>query len=382
MRTPTILAHTTPASDVGFDSLSIPTYRGSTITYPDYESFRDRWRRQRSSYTYGLSGTPTTRTLQNKLTELEGALDTFLTPSGLMSITVAILATVKTGEVILLPDNVYPPVRRFASTTLSNLGVTARYYDPLAFDDALFEDGPVRLVWIEAPGSTTMEIPDIPAIAKRAAARGALVGCDNTWATPILCKPLALGADIVVEAVTKYLSGHSDILLGSISVRDESLAAAIYDCARSLGVGVSPDDCFLALRGIETAAVRLDHIARTAMDLANWLAAKDCVAEVLYPALANSPHHERWRNLYRGASGLFSIVLEDEDDATFSARFKSLKVFSLGASWGGTHSLLVPVVLDAERTVNRTYANRKIVRLSAGLESTEDLLEDLAKILA
>ncbi|MCG8511665.1 MAG: PLP-dependent transferase, partial [Rhodospirillales bacterium] len=187
MQTPSVIVQTRPASKDGFDSLSVPTYRGSTITFPDYSSFKRRGNRHRSSYSYGLSGTPTTRTLQNKLTELEGACDTFLTPSGLMAITVAVLSLVKAGDVVLLPDNVYPPVRRFASTTLSKLGVGVHYYNPLELDPDLFERAPVKLVWIEAPGSTTMEIPDVPDIVGRAKACGALVGCDNSWASPVVC---------------------------------------------------------------------------------------------------------------------------------------------------------------------------------------------------
>jgi len=200
----------------------------------------------------------------------------------------------------------------------------------------------VRLVWIEAPGSTTMEVPNIPDIAGRAKAHGALVGCDSSWASPILCKPLELGADIVVEAITKYLSGHSDVLLGSISVGHETLVCAVYECTEPLGVGVSPDDCFLALRGIETAAVRLAHVGKTALELAKCIAVKDCVEEVLHPALSGSPYYEIWQSQFLGASGLFSVVLADEDEARFATRLDSLQVFRLGASWGGTHSVLAP----------------------------------------
>lgn len=377
MRMPTVVVQTQPASKDGFDSLSVPTYRGSTITFPDYSSFKQRGQRHRSSYAYGLNGTPTARTLQNKLTELEGACDTFLTPSGLMAITVAVLSIVKAGDVVLLPDNVYPPVRRFAATTLSKLSIGVRYYDPLELDPDLFEHGPVKLVWIEAPGSTTMEIPDVPDIVRRAKAYGALVGCDNSWASPILCRPLELGADIVVEAVTKYLSGHSDVLLGSISVANEALATEVNGCMRSLGVGVSPDDCFLALRGIETAAVRLEHVGRTALELVRAISGKPCVEEVLYPALPESPGHDLWRRLFRGASGLFSVVLKDEAESRFAGRFDSLKVFSLGASWGGNHSILAPTILKGERTINTRYVGKKIVRVSAGLEAADDLIADL-----
>ena len=362
MRRETRTVKTRRAPEDGFTTLSVPTHRGSTIVFDTYEDFAQRGTRPRSSYTYGLSGTPTTRTLQNKLTALEGAYDTFLTPSGLMAITATVLSICQTGDSVLIPDNVYPPVRRFAETTLARLGISARYYDPRNPGEAgEYGDG-VKLVWVESPGSTTMEIADLAVMRTLADRLGALLGCDNSWATPLLCRPLEQGADIVVEALTKYLTGHSDLLMGSVSVRSEDLAARIDRGLRSLGVGVSPDDCFLALRGIETAAVRVAHVGASALWLADRMADLALVEEVLHPAMPAFRDHALWRKQFSGASGLFSLVLKVEDKRRFAERFNRLSIFRIGASWGGTQSLLAPVFLDKERSVVRTYTGLPIVR--------------------
>jgi len=375
----TDLAHTRKPDASGFESLSVPTYRGSTLVYPSYEAFAARGAQGRKAYTYGLHGTPTTRCLQDKMTALEGAADSFLVPSGLMAITVTLLALCQPGDGVLLPDNVYPPVRRFAATTLTRLGIGVGYYDPRQPETAPLPGGRLRVLWAEAPGSTTMEVPDLARLRILAQTQGALLACDNSWATPLLCQPLSLGCDIVVEALTKYLAGHSDVLLGSISVADEALAARIHDCLRSLGVGVSPDDCFLVLRGMETAALRLARVGEVALDLARELATYPGIAEVLHPGLESSPDHALWRAQFGGASGLFSAVLRDNDEARLSASLESLRLFRLGASWGGVQSLLAPVVLDKERSVDRSYCGRPIVRLSIGLEEKEDLRADLKR---
>ncbi len=378
----TKLVNVDPAPTEGFDSLCVPTYRGSTITYPDYASFAARGERPRASYSYGLAGTPTTRTLQSKLTELEGAEDTFLVSSGLMGITLSIMAVCEAGDTVLLPDNVYAPVRRFAAHALSRFGIFARYYDP-ANPGATLEE-PVdrlRMIWVEAPGSVTMEIPDFSVVRAIADKHGALLGCDNSWASPILCSPIALGADIVVEALTKYLSGHSDVLMGSISVASEELAIKVHTCMRALGAGVSPDDCSLVLRGMASAVVRLQHVGDAALSLARMAADWPSVAEVLHPALPSFPSHAHWKRQFSGASGLFSIVLAEESERDFAARFETLRTFKIGASWGGTHSVLAPVVLDEERTVDRKYALRNILRVSVGLEDEASLREDLEMCL-
>ena len=341
-----------------FDSLSVPTYRGSTLLYPSFYDFLKRGERGRKAFNYGLHGTPTTRALEARITELESGYESFLLPSGLMAITTTVLSLMGQGECVLFPDSVYPPVRRFVDTTLDKLGITATFYDPIRPDLLDFEREGVRLVWVESPGSTTMEVQDVPAIVKRAAAFGAVVACDNSWASPLMSKPLELGADIVVEAVTKYLSGHSDLLLGSITVADESTAATIHGGLKSLGVGVSPDDCFLALRGLETAEVRLSRIAESAIGLAEHI---QCVApsvEVLHPALPSFPTHAQWQQQFRGASGLFSFVLPEESQARTASRFEQLRLFKIGASWGGTQSLLAPTVLGAERTIDKSYCGK------------------------
>ncbi|MEX0409617.1 PLP-dependent transferase [Aquibium sp. LZ166] len=373
----TRVLNTEPASSEGFSSLSIPTHRGSTIVYPDYESFAARGKHQRHEYTYGLAGTPTTRTLQNRLTELESAHDTFLTPSGLSAITTVFLAVCSPGDRVLIPDNVYPPVRRFADGVLARLGIVAVYYDPRIAAAPIEAPERLRLVWIEAPGSTTIEIPDFGRLHTLARTQGALIGYDNSWATPLLHRPLEQGADIVVEALTKYLTGHSDLLMGSISVASEELACTVHAYITSLGLGVSPDDCFLALRGMETASVRLAHVGFSALWLAEQLQSAAPVDEVLHPGLPTFNGHRCWRKRSFGTSGLFTVVLKPEDLGAFRRRFDSLSIFRLGASWGGTHSLLAPVFLDRERSLDRSYARKPLLRISSGLEAKEDLLEDL-----
>lgn len=364
----------------GFNSLSTPTYRGSTITYPDYDSFVARGSLGRKAYTYGLAGTPTSRALADKLTALENGADTYLTPSGLMAITVTFLALLSSGDRVLLPETVYAPVRRFAKDTLARIAIEAHYYDPTKPLDLSAFGPELRLLWIESPGSVTMEMQDILRLSAQARSLGILVGCDNSWATPLYCRPLELGADIVVEAVTKYLSGHSDILLGSITARTEALAARIHQTVRALGVGVSPDDCFLALRGLETAHVRLSHIARTALIVAKKLKDDHHVAEVLMPAIPGVAGHDIWKAQYSGASGVFSFLMQPEDRDHHRARFAALTMFKIGASWGGTHSLIAPSPVADGRCGGR-YQDQMIVRISVGLEDAQAIAKDLDRFL-
>jgi len=368
------------ASVDGFNSLSVPTYRGSTITYPDYDSFVARGERGREAYTYGLAGTPTSRTLANRLTELENGTDTFLTPSGLMAITITFLAVLKAGDRVLLPQTVYAPVRRFAADTLAKLEVEALYYDPTEQLNLESHGTSVRLLWVESPGSITMEMQDIAGLSEAAHANGILIGCDNSWATPLNCRPLDLGADIVVEAVTKYLSGHSDVLLGSITTGSEEVANQIHAAVRSLGVGVSPDDCFLALRGLETASVRLAHVGDAALRLANGLTIYHQVANVLMPSLAGTDGHDLWKTQYSGASGVFSFIMKPEDVTEHRARYDRLERLQIGASWGGTHSLIAPCRVTDGRCGGR-YDGKQIVRLSVGLEQVDQIAADIDRFL-
>lgn len=374
--------HSPAVSQDGFASLTVPTYRASTIVYPDGESFAQRMHRGLDGYTYGLHGTPTTRTLEAQLTELNGGVRTVLVPSGQAAISVVMLAVLMPGDHVLIPDNSYPPVRALCVNYLAARGVTYTAYDPLigAGIAALMKPN-TKLVWVESPGSGTMEVPDLPAIAKAAKAKGALVGVDNTWASPLLHKPLALGADFVSEALTKYVGGHSDLLLGSITVADLALRQKLKDVLRGLGIGVSPDETALALRGIQTMGVRLAHSGRVALDFATRLQSHPHVDQVLHPGLPSCPGHEIWKRDFKGASGLFSVVLKPGLEVRMNAALSALKVFAIGASWGGTHSLLAPMAIKQDRTAKPWTHQGTVLRISIGLEDEQDLWRDLEGLL-
>lgn len=372
-----------PFSSDGFASLSVPTHRASTIVFQTAEDYLKRSARGPDGYTYGLHGTPTTRALEARLTALEDGQRTALLPSGQAAIAVILLTATLPGDTVLIPDTVYPPVRDFCVNFLRPRGVDHRVYDPAMGDNiAGLIDERTRLVWIESPGSTTMEIQDVAAIARAAHARGALVGCDNTWATPLLFKPLAHGADFSMQAVTKYVGGHSDLLMGSVSVKDVDLFYRLKATMRMLGMGVSPDDCFLALRGLETMGVRLAHSGRVALDQAQWLADSPAAARVLHPALPSSPGHALWKRDFAGASGVYSVVLKPVARQRLSAALTGLKTFSIGASWGGTHSLIVPMEIAKDRSLADWPADTTVLRISVGLEDPLDLQDDLRQLFA
>jgi cystathionine beta-lyase len=367
-----------PMSTEGYASLSVPTHRASTIVFPNAEAYAQRSSRGPDGFTYGLHGTPTTRALEARLTALEGGERTALLPSGQAAIAIVMLTVLQPGDKVLIPDTVYPPVRGFAINYLRPRGIEHEIYDPtIGAQIGELIDARTKLVWIESPGSTTMEIQDVAAIAKAAHAKGALVGCDNTWATPLLFKPLAHGADFSMEAITKYIGGHSDLLMGSISVKDVGLHHRIKATMRMLGIGVSPDDCFLVLRGLETMGVRLRHMGQVAQAHASMIAESRAVARVLHPALATSPGHDLWKRDFAGASGVFSVVLKPGLEAELSPALSAMKVFSIGASWGGTHSLCVPMEIAKDRTLSALDPKTIVLRISIGLEDPLDLLDDL-----
>jgi cystathionine beta-lyase len=249
-------------------------------------------------------------------------------------------------------------------------------------DIAELIDERTRLVWIESPGSATMEVQGVPAIATAAKAKGVLVGCDNTWASPLLFKPLAHGADFAVEALTKYVGGHSDLLLGSITVVDLALRQRLKDTLRMMGIGVSPDEAALALRGIETMGVRLAHMGRVSEDFARWLESAPAVEQVLHPALPSCPGHAFWKRDFKGSSAVFSIVLRPGLVCRVGAAMSALKVFAIGASWGGTRSLIAPMTIGADRTVAPWDDAKALLRISVGLEDPDDLWNDLSAMLA
>ncbi|KRE16854.1 cystathionine beta-lyase [Bosea sp. Root381] len=377
--------HHPVVDEEGYASLAVPTHRASTIVYPDGASFMARKHRGFDGYTYGLHGTPTTRTLEAQLTELHGGVRTVLVPSGQAAVTIVMLSVLMPGDKVLIPDHAYPPVRSFCADYLEPRGIAYGVYDPMiGAGIADLIDETVKLVWVESPGSNTMEVQDVPAIvaAAKAKAKGVLVGCDNTWATPLIFKPLAHGADFACEALTKYVGGHSDLLLGSITVKDLVLRQKMKEILRGFGIGVSPDECQLALRGLETMGIRVAHMGRISEDFARRLMGHPTVERVLHPALPSCPGHEIWKRDMGRSSGLFSLVLKPVDEAAMSAALSALRVFAIGASWGGTRSLVAPQAVAQDRTATAWTDRGPLLRISIGLEDPDELWADLGGLFA
>ncbi len=362
-----------PTAQHGF--VNTPIYRGSTVLYPTAQDFLAR----KARYTYGTKGTPTTESLEVAWSELSGAAGTVLVPSGLAAISLALLACLKSGDHLLVPDSVYRPTRNLCDTVLKRFGVETTYYDPLVGAEIaqLFKPN-TRAVFTEAPGSLSFEMQDIPAIAAVAHARDAIVLMDNTWATPLFFPPHARGVDIAIEAGTKYLSGHSDLLLGMVSANErcwKDLRATFDATAFCAG----PEDVFLGLRGLRTMRVRLMHHQQSALAVARWLAARPEVARVLHPALETDPGHAIWKRDFSGASGLFSIVLKPMPDAAAHAFLNALTLYGIGASWGGFESLAIPFDCAAFRTATKWNPGGPCVRFHIGLEDVGDLTADLER---
>lgn len=361
-----------------FQSLVPPVHRGSTVVFPTVEAYQRRREVFYDGYSYGLYGTPTSRALEAQIAALDGGSRALVVPSGLAAIALTTLACTRSGDRVLVPDSVYDPVRTFAQTFLAAFGVDVAYYAPLIGGgiSALLDES-VRLVWVESPGSITMEVQDVPAIVEVAHAHGILVAADNTWATPLRFKPLAHGVDFSVTAISKYFAGHSDVLMGAISVQNEALYRRLRDVARVLGYGVSPEDCSLVLRGIETLSVRLDRAEASALALARWLAERPEVLEVRHPALQSHPGYEHWRRDFAGSSGLFSVVLQPSTRPYLASVIEALKFFAIGASWGGTKSVVAVIDPAPLRTAVPLVDPGPFVRFSVGLESINDLQRDL-----
>lgn len=360
-----------PQSQHGF--VNTPVYHGSTVLYPTVASLETR----NQPYSYGRRGTPTIEALETALAELEGGARTVLTPSGLAAITTAVLSVVNAGDHILVTDSVYRPTRHFCDTVLTRLGVETTYYDPLIGSgiDALIRDN-TRLVYAESPGSQTFEMQDLPAIAEAAHARDVLVFFDNTWGTALFCQPFALGADISIQAATKYIIGHADAMLGVVTA-NEKTAAALRNLHGTLGLCAGPDDVYLGLRGMRTMAVRLNRHSESALAMANWLREREEVSRVLHPALEDDPGHAIWKRDFTGSSGLFSVVLKPCSKDAIAAMLDDLALFGMGFSWGGFESLVVPFDPAAYRTATRWDAEGPALRFHIGLEDVADLQADL-----
>lgn len=378
----TKLIHSDARIPQGFRSLAPPTYRGSTVLVNDAGDLTDDWDQYQCGYTYGLYGTPTTLELAARICELEGGYRTLITPGGQCAVSTIHLAFLKAGDHILVPESIYGPNRKLTRFVLQRFGVETTFYPPEigAAIQSLFQPN-TRMVWCESPGSITMEVQDVPAIAAAAHAHGALVVLDNTWAAGVLFDALAHGVDVTMQAVTKYVAGHSDVLLGAITVKDDKLWNILGAHQQVLGAGASPDDCSLALRGMKTMAVRLKAIEASALHIADWLAKRPEVELVLHPALPSCPGHEFWKRDFLGSSGLFSIVLrEGIAKEKVLAFVNALELFEIGYSWGGVASLAV--AYDFTGFKGRPGYGHRIVRLQIGLENTADLLADLDQALA
>ena len=360
-----------PAANHGI--VNPPVYHASTILFRSAEAFRNR----DQEYVYGRRGTPTSTALETAVAEIEGGHACCLTSSGLAAICTALMAFARPGDHVLIADTVYRPTRNFADTMLARIGVTVEYYDPLigaGIADRLRDD--TTVVFTESPGSQTFEVQDLPAIAGAAHAGGAVVITDNTWASPFYFDPFAHGADVSVQAATKYIVGHSDVMMGTITASEEHWPA-LRETHLLLGQCAGPDDIYLALRGLRTLGVRLRQHMETGIALATWLEQRPEVVEVMHPALPSHPGHDLWRRDFGGASGLFSIRLKSTDRAAVDAMVDGLQFFGIGASWGGFESLVLPFDPASYRSATPWTREGHCVRIHAGLEDVRDLKADL-----
>lgn len=377
----TKLIHPAFRAPQGFQSLADPTWRGSTVLFPNAASVISNWNQYEAGYTYGLYGTPTTLELAGRVCELENGYRTIITPGGQNAIAVVNLALLRTGDHILIPGSIYGPNGRLAKTVLNRFGVEHSYYQPTIGQEIRAHFKPnTRLVWCESPGSVTMEIQDVPAIVEAAHAQDILVAIDNTWAAGVYFDAFGHGVDIAVQALTKYIGGHSDLLLGSVTVREQSLWERLGASQQVLGFAASPDDCTLALRGMKTLAVRLREIEESALYIARRLAEWPEIERVLHPALDSCPGHEIWKRDFTGSSGVFSIVFQPGIEKHQVLGFvDALRLFKIGYSWAGVTSLAV--AYDLTGHANRPAYQHRIVRLNIGLEDRNDLVEDLEQAL-
>ena len=375
----TKLIHSDASVPSGYRSLVTPVYRGSTTLFESAGAAEEDWRQEKVGWTYGLFGTPTSRELAARIAELEGGHHTFLTPGGQGAIALIYLALTKAGDHVLVPDSAYGPNRSLAGRVLSRFGVEAEFYPPTigAGIGALLREN-TTLVWCESPGSVTMEVQDVPAIVEAAHRRGIVVALDNTYAAGVYFDAFRCGVDVTMQALTKYVGGHSDLLLGSVTVRDEGLYDRLGDTLQYLGMGVSPDECSLALRGLQTLAVRLAALERSTLAVARWLAERPEIERVLHPALPSCPGHELWRRDFTGSTSIFSVVFRERyPKERILAVLDALELFGVGFSWGGVTSLVVPH-FELPRTTP-TQRRESLVRFNIGLEDPNDLVADLER---
>ena len=366
-------------------TVNLPVYRASTILSADMDSYIHRFDDEKNftDITYGARGTQNSRALGEAIADLEGGHGTIVTTSGLSAISVTLGALVSAGDHILISDSVYGPTRTFCNQVLSRYGVTTEYYSP-DIGDAIAEliQKNSRLVLMEAPGSLTFEMQDIPGITRAAKEKGVLTVMDNTWATPVFFRPLEHGVDISIQAGTKYIAGHSDLVIGMVTSAREATHKMMVSHAQNLGDAASPDDCYLALRGLRTLSVRLYRQQESTLKVATWLADQPQVYRVLYPALPGDPGHALWKRDFKGASSLFGLAMHSEDETAVKAMADSLRYFQIGSSWGGYESLIafnhMPVARERVSWTEKPF----MLRVHIGLEDPEDLIADLTQGLA
>jgi len=373
----TALVHSDYRAPDGFDAFPVGIHHASTVLFPTVAAMRARNWKEKSGYTYGLHGTPTTFTLEARLAQIEGGRHCRVVPSGLAAITMVNLAMLKTGDDVLLPDNVYGPNREQAMWLERDFGITARFYDPLigAGIAELIQDN-TRLIWTESPGSVSMEVSDVPAICAAAKVRGVVVALDNTWSAGLAFAAFDHGIDIVMQALTKYHSGGSDVLMGAVITRDDELNHRIELAHMRLGFGVGMDDVYMVLRSLPSMRLRFDAHDAAAREIASWLKQRPEIAKVLHPALPDCPGHQIWQRDFTGAGGLFSVIFDPRFSEVQIDRFvDALTLFKIGFSWGGAHSLCVPYRMQSMR---QSWGHQGgLVRFNIGLESVVDLIADI-----
>ncbi|MDK6078040.1 cystathionine beta-lyase [Massilia varians] len=378
----TSLIHSDYQAPGGFDAFPPGVHRASTVLFENVAAMRSGQWKDKSAYTYGLHGTPTTFTLEARLAQVEGGEHCLLAPSGLSAIAMINFALLKSGDDVLLPENVYNPNRELGRWLSQDFGVSARFYDPMVGSGiaALIQPN-TRLVWTEAPGSVSMEVPDLPAICRAAKEKGVPVALDNTWSAGLALRGFDAGADIVMHALTKYQSGGADLLMGAVITRDGALNERLAQAHMRLGLGVSADDAYLVMRGLPTMKLRFEAHDLAARQVAAWLKARPEIAKVLHPAFEDCPGHENWKRDFQGAGGLFSVLFDPRYTEEQTDRFvDSLQLFGLGYSWGGPNSLVMPYRIRAIRS--QWQEQGVLVRFNIGLEETGDLIADIEQALA
>ena len=368
--------HATDCNGIEVKTVNPPVHHASTVLFDSYTDLQAANRGDYRGVPYGTAGLPVQHAFEAAMRELEGGAYCKSFQSGINAITTALMAFTKNGDHILVVDNVYGPTRRFCDQTLAKFGVRTEYMPAAAGGDvANYIKPETSLIFLESPGSNTFEIQDIPAITALARKNDIVTIIDNTWATPLFLKPFDLGVDIIIQSVTKYISGHSDVLLGTVTVNARHAEAFKRFC-RTVELYASPDDCYLALRGLKTLAVRLKRHESTALEIARWLAGLDNIAVVLHPALPCHPQHHLWQRDFTGATGLFAFIFRQEyPESQVAAFVNSLALFGLGFSWGGYKSLMTAG--KYRRTVSSDYSGRTVFRVNVGLEDAPDLIADL-----